>query len=117
MGRQKIVLAAFSGIITLFSMVVSVAAQTEKECRKPPKLIYQPKLSAEDVSQIKSSSLTGGVAGIVDENGTVTNAKVLSASPKEGAQILFDAVMTAKFKPRPGCAPLNIDFIFSLVNK
>jgi outer membrane biosynthesis protein TonB len=71
-------------------------------------------LAPEDVSRIKSRSLGGRVAVIVNENGDVTDARVLTATPKEGGQILSDAVRTAKFAPRPGCGDLKIDFIFNL---
>lgn len=51
---------------------------------------------------------------IVEEDGSVGAAKVRSADPKEGGQILYDAVMVAKFKEWPGCGRLKLDFILRL---
>ena len=39
------------------------------------------------MARIKSSTLTGSVAVVVDENGDVAAAKVISANPKEGANV------------------------------
>lgn len=95
-----------------------VIGQAKKDsCNQPPKLIFKPHLSPEDVARIKSSSLTGRVAVLVDENGNVAVAKVISANPKEGANVLYEAVMVAKFKERPGCAPFKMDFIFNIRNR
>lgn len=95
-----------------------VVGQAKKDsCKRPPELIFQPHLSPEDVARIKSSALTGRVTVLVDENGNVAAAKVMSADPKEGAKVLYEAVMVAKFKERPGCAPFKMDFIFNLKNR
>lgn len=101
-------------LLALVSMSGRAFCQSKKDCDKPPKLVFQPHLSAEDVGRIKSSHLNGRVAVIVEEDGSVGAAKVMSADPKEGAQILYDAVMVAKFKERPGCGRLKLDFIFRL---
>jgi hypothetical protein len=107
---------AFLAIPLLISS--QVIGQTKKDgCNQPPQLIFKPHLSPEDVVRIKSSSLTGRVAVVVDENGSVAAAKVISANPKGGANILYEAVMTAKFKERPGCAPFKMDFIFNIRNR
>ncbi len=53
---------------------------------------------------------------VVSENGDVTAAKVISASPKEAAPVLFEAVMLARFKERPGCGPFKIEFLFNLTD-
>jgi hypothetical protein len=97
--------------LLFFSSTASpLFAQNKKECRKPPKLVFQPRLTPEDVSRLKSRSLGGRVAMMVNENGDVTDARVLTATPKQGGPILSDAVRTAKFAPRPGCGDLKIDF-------
>jgi hypothetical protein len=57
------------------------------------------------------------VVVVVDDNGDVTEAKVVAATPKQGAQFLSKAVMLTKFEPRPGCGPLKIEFTFNLTNK
>ena len=101
-------------VAMMAAMSGRVFCQRKKECGKPPELVFQPHLSAEDVGRIKSSSLTGTVRVIVEEDGSVGAAKVISASPKEGAQVLYDAVMMAQFKERPGCGRVKLDFIFRL---
>jgi hypothetical protein len=95
-----------------------VLSQSKKsECGKPPRIVFHPKMSEEDVASIKSSSLRGKVVVVVNDNGDVTEAKVVAATPKQGAQFLSKAVMLAKFEPRPGCGPLKIEFTFNLTNK
>jgi hypothetical protein len=84
----------------------ATVGQSEKECRKLPKLIFQPKLAPEDQERIESSSLTGRVSVIVNERGDVMRARVLEATPKVGAQILFDAVMMLNL-------PYDPDVLFS----
>ena len=65
-----------------------ISGQTKKDgCNQPPQLIFKPHSSPEDVARIKSSTLTGSVAVVVDENGDVAAAKVISANPKEGANV------------------------------
>jgi hypothetical protein len=109
------------GVCLACGMALVTHAQDKQSeaaiCGKSPKLIFQPKLSAEDVARLKSNRLVGRVALVVNENGNATDVRVLSASPKDGGQILFDAVMTAKFAPRPGCKPLNVEFFFELKNR
>lgn len=109
------------GISLAFGMAFATNAQNKQtdktDCSKAPKLIFQPKLAPEDVVRLKSDHLVGRVAVLVNESGSVTDVRVLSANPKEGAQILFDAVMTTKFATRHGCKPLNVEFIFELRDK
>ena len=101
--------------LLLLLLALPAFSQDKKgDCGKPPKLVYQPTLSKEDVTRIKSSSLTGRVRVVIDEDGSVAVEKVLAASSKEAGQILFDAVVLARFKPRPGCGPLKAEFVFTL---
>ena len=46
---------------------------------------------------------------MVSESGDVADARVLTASPKEAAESLLDAVKRAKFSPRLGCGELKTD--------
>lgn len=104
--------------LLLMPVVRPVLSQSKKtECGKPPKIVFHPKMSEEDVASVKSSSLQGKVFVTVNEDGDVTEAKVLAATPKQGAQLLYKAVMLTKFEPRPGCGPLKIEFTFNLSNK
>ena|SRR5580765_2637015 len=105
-------------LLLLMPFARPVLSQSKKsECAKPPRIVFHPKMSEEDVASIKSSSLKGKVVVVVNENGHVTEAKVLAATPKEGAQFLSKAVMLTKFEPRPGCGSLKIEFTFNLSNK
>jgi hypothetical protein len=118
MRISVVLICAVSALLVFVLSGQSGLSQTKKgSCGKAPKLVFQPTLSKEDVAMISSSSLTGRVAVIINEDGTVTAPKVLAATPKQGAQILYDAVVLAKFEPRAGCGPLKIDFIFNLNNK
>jgi hypothetical protein len=95
-----------------------VLSQSKKSgCGKPPRIVFHPKMSEEEVASIKSSSLKGKVVVTVNEGGDVTEARVLASTPKEGAQFLSKAVMLTKFEPRPGCGPLKIEFTFNLSNE
>jgi hypothetical protein len=60
----------------------SLAQEKKNDCNKPPKLVHQPTLSKEDVRRIKSTSLTGSVAVVVNEGGDVNVEKILAVSPK-----------------------------------
>ena len=104
-------------VLLVFTVNSQSLSQTKKVCGNAPDLISKPRLSPEDAAKIKSSLLRGRVVALVDEHGTVTGAKVMSADPKEGADILHDAVMAARFKERPGCAPFRIDFFFNIGNR
>jgi TonB family protein len=50
----------------------------------------------------------------IKEDGQVSDAKVLEASPKEAAEALLASAKTIKFKPRPGCGTFNTEMIFTL---
>jgi len=117
--RISVLLMCVASALLLFVLAVEpIASQSKKgNCGKAPKLVFQPVLSREDIAMIRSSSLAGRVAVIVKEDGTVTAARVLAATPKQGAQILYDAAVLAKFEPRAGCGSLKIDFVFNLTNK
>jgi hypothetical protein len=117
--RTELPLLRFCLVLALLLMPValpSLAQDKKSDCKKPPKLVHQPTLSKEEVRRIKSTSLTGSVAVVVNEGGEVNVEKILAVSPKEGAEILYDAVSLAKFKPRPGCGDLKIVFSFIITN-
>jgi len=57
---------------------------------------FPPKFSDEDRSKWKGKSVTGRVAIVVSEEGDVTQARVVSASPKEAADSLLNAAKQAK---------------------
>jgi hypothetical protein len=118
--RFPMLVVRISPILPLLLMPLArpIFSQSKKsECGKPPRIVFHPNMSEEDVASVKSSSLKGKVAVTVNEDGDVTEAKVLAATPKEGAQFLSKAVMLTKFEPRPGCGPLKIEFTFNLSNK
>jgi len=59
-------------------------------------------------------TIQGKVAITIDEDGQVSEAKVLEASPKEAAEALLAGAKTIKFKPRPGCGAFKTEMIFTL---
>ena len=118
--RISVLLMCVASALLLFVLAVEpIASQSKKKAiaARRQSLFFQPVLSREDIAMIRSSSLAGRVAVIVKEDGTVTAARVLAATPKQGAQILYDAAVLAKFEPRAGCGSLKIDFVFNLTNK
>src|SRR5689334_662881 len=80
-----------------------------KACRKPPKILNQPKTPEEYREKWKKLRVQGKVAIVVDEEGHVSEAKVLEASPKEAADALLASAKTISFKPRPGCGPFKTE--------
>jgi TonB family protein len=59
-------------------------------------------------------NVSGKVAIVVSEEGDVTQARVVSASPKEAAQSLLNAAKQAKFEPWHGCGELKTEVFFNL---
>ena len=105
----------FGTVLLLAGLGIGPAmAQNKKnDCKHPPKILSQPKFSDEDRSKWKGKSVSGRVTIVVSEEGDVTQARVVSASPKEAAESLFNAAKQAKFTPRPGCGDLKTEVVFS----
>jgi TonB family protein len=91
-----------------------MAQNKKNDCKHPPKILSQPKFFDEDRSKWKGKSVTGRVAIVLSEEGDVTQARVVYASPKEAAESLLNAAKQAKFAPRPGCGDLKTEVVFSL---
>jgi hypothetical protein len=90
-------------------------AQNKKNnCEHPPKLVSKPRFSDADKTKWKGKSVSGKVAIVISEEGDVTQARVVSASPKEGAESLLNAAKQAKFEPRLGCGELKTEVFFNL---
>ena len=106
---------AFGTVLLLAGPGIGPAmAQNKKnDCNHPPKILSQPKFSDEDRNKWKGKSITGRVAIVVSEEGDVTEARVVSATPKEAAGSLLNAAKQAKFAPRPGCGDLKTEVVFS----
>ena len=92
----------------------AMAQNKKDDCKHQPKILSQPTFSDEDRSKWKGKSVTGRVAIVVSQEGDITQARVVSASPKEAAESLLDAAKRAKFAPRPGCGDLKTEVVFSL---
>jgi TonB family protein len=92
----------------------AIAQNKKNDCKHPPKILSQPKFSDEDRSRWKGKSVSGRVAIVVSEEGDVTQARAVSASPKEAEESLLNAAKQAKFTPRPGCGDLKTEVVFSL---
>jgi len=107
---------AFCTILLLAGLGIgpSTAQNKKNDCKHPTKILSQPKFSDEDRSKWKGKSITGRVAMVVSEEGDVTGARVVSATPKEAAGSLLNAAKLAKFAPRPGCGDLKTEVVFSL---
>ena len=84
---------AFGTVLLLAGLGIgpAVAQNKKNDCKHPPKIISQPKFSDEDRSKWKGKSVTGSVAIVVSEEGEVTQARVVSASPKEATEALLNA--------------------------
>jgi hypothetical protein len=106
----------FSGLaLILFSSGQLTSAQDKKtSCDHPPKIISRPRFSGEDRARWKGKSVSGRVAIVVSEKGDLTQALVLSASPREAAESLLNTAKLAKFEPRQGCGELKSDIFFNI---
>lgn len=62
----------------------------------------------------KKLKVQGRVAIAIDEDGHVSEAKLIEASPKEAADALLATAKTITFKPRPGCGSFKTEMIFTL---
>jgi len=85
-----------------------------KACRKPPTILTQPKTPEEYREKWKKVRPQGKVAIVIDEDGHVSEAKVLEASPKEASDALLTMAKAITFKPRPGCGTFKTEMVFSL---
>ena len=56
----------------------------------------------------------GRIAITIDEDGQVSEARLLEASPKEAADALLATAKTIAFKPRPGCGTFKTEMIFTV---
>jgi len=84
------------------------------ECRKPLKILNQPKTPEEYRDKWKKLKAQGKVALTIDEDGHVSEARVLEASPNEAADALLATARTITFKPRPGCGTFKTEMFFAL---
>ncbi len=112
--RQDAIIVFWGLVLGLCSNGYPAIGQNKKsDCKHPPKILSHPKFSDEDRSKWKGKSVRGRVAIVVSEEGDVTQARVVSASPKEAAESLLNAAKQAKFGPRPGCGELKTEVVFS----
>jgi outer membrane biosynthesis protein TonB len=77
--------------------------------------VTQPKTPLEYREKWKNAHVQGRIAIAIDEDGHVSEAKLLEASPKEAADCLIATAKTAKFKPRPGCGTFKTEMNFTNV--
>lgn len=114
-SRHEVVVILVGLVLILFSGGSPARAQSRKnDCKQPPKIVFKPRMSDEDQRKWKSKSVSGTVAIVVSEEGDVTEAGVVAASPKQAAEALVNAVKQMKLKPRPGCGDLKTEVFFSL---
>jgi TonB family protein len=115
-GRHLSTILGPLGFAFFFFLNPSVAKGQNKHnnCNHQPKILSEPSFSDQDRAKWKGKLLSGKVALVISENGDVADARVLSASPREAAEALLDAVKRAKFAPRLGCGELKTEVIFTL---
>ena len=100
-------------IVTIGALSTS-GQGNQKACRKPPEIATQPKTPQEYREKWKKVRAQGRIAITIDQDGHVSEAKLLEASPKEAADALLATAKTAKFKPRPGCGAFKTEMIFTV---
>ncbi len=97
-----------------FGAVSADAQSNQKACRKPPEIANHPKTPQEYREKWKNVNVRGRIAITIDEDGQVSEAKLLEASPKEAADALLGTAKSVSFKPRPGCGPFKTEMIFTV---
>ena len=100
--------------LATFGALSTRGQSDQKACRKPPEIATQPKTPQEYREKWKKVNVHGRIAIIIDEDGQVSEAKLIEASPKEAADALLATAKTIKFKPRPGCGTFKTEMIFTL---
>jgi hypothetical protein len=83
-------------------------------CSKPPDLVSKGTLSKEDQEKAKNVRMVGTVAVTINQDGKVTDVRVVRAPSKDSAELLSHLVSTFKFKPRPGCGDFKTQMNFGL---
>jgi hypothetical protein len=112
--RPNAILSWLALALFILSAGSAVTAQNKKKgCGHPPKVLFQPKFSEEDRAKWKGKSPSGRFAIVVSEQGEVTQARVISASPKGAAEAMLSVTKQIKFEPRPGCGDLQTEIFFS----
>jgi TonB family protein len=100
--------------LATFGALSTGAQSNQKACRKSPEITSQPKTPQEYREKWKKVSVRGRIAITIDEDGHVSEAKLLEASPKEAADALLATAKTVSFKPRPGCGTFKTEMIFTV---
>lgn len=101
-------------VLTPLAVLPARGQSEPKECRKPPKILSQPKTPEEYRDKWKKVRAQGKVAITIGEDGHVSDARVIEASPREAADALLATSKTIAFQPRPGCGKLKTEMVFSL---
>jgi len=113
-ARRDAILIFLGLALILCSSGYPAKAQNKKNnCKHPPKIVFQPRFSDEGQKKWKGKSVSGKIAIGISEEGDVTQARVLAASPKEAAESLVNTVKQMKFEPRQGCGELKTEIFFS----
>jgi TonB family protein len=97
-----------------FGAPPAAGQRNQKSCRKPPELATPPKTPQEYREKRKKLKVQGKIAIAIDEDGHVSEARLVEASPKEAADALLATAKTASFKPRPGCGTFRTEMTFSV---
>jgi len=97
-----------------FGALSTCGQSDQKACRKPPEIKNQPKTPQEYREKWKKVNVHGRIAITIDEDGQVSEARLLEASPKEAADALLATAKTIAFKPRPGCGTFKTEMIFTV---
>ncbi len=100
-------------IVTIGALSTS-GQGNQKACRKPPEIATQPKTPQEYREKWKKVRAQGWIAITIDQDGHVSEAKLLEASPKEAAEALLATAKTIAFKPRQGCGAFKTEMIFTV---
>lgn len=100
-------------VATVLASTVT-AQENKKGCGKSLKIVSQSKLPEADEKMARRLHDNGEGKGVitVSEGGEVTQVKVVSASPREAADLSSDLAKSMKFAARPGCEDFGIETYF-----
>jgi hypothetical protein len=112
MSRESRLRRRICFVLLLPAVAIAEPQDRKNDCQNTPQVISNPQFTKEEAGQIKTRVLEGRLSIVISDAGDVVDARVIAAKPKEAAEILASAIKRMKFKPRPGCKPVKIDFVF-----
>ena len=117
-GSRFCLSCALVSLVTLTSPAANAGDKhKDSPCDKPREVVSAPQFSKESQVKARKIKAQGYVSIVINEDGDVTDAKVIRASSPEAVDLLLEFARSAKFKPRTGCGPTQTAINYTLANQ